>query len=41
MIEKYKLLLEEAYTLSKINRTESDAKTSEAAALLEQIEKMV
>ncbi|MFZ1751030.1 MAG: Lacal_2735 family protein [Saprospiraceae bacterium] len=38
LMKKYTALLEEAFTLSKTNRTESDAKTAEAAELLTLIE---
>ena len=37
---KYKRLLEEAYNLSKYNRTKSDAKTAEASKVLSEISKM-
>lgn len=36
--KKYSQLLEEAYHLSKTNRAASDAKTAEAAELLQKIE---
>ena len=36
--DKYDLLMEEGYRLSKINRTESDKKYSEANELLLEIE---
>ncbi len=36
--EKYKALLEEAFLLSKTNRSASDAKTAEAAEILAEIE---
>jgi hypothetical protein len=36
--KKYKKLLEESYKLSKINRTQSDAKKAEAEDVLNQIE---
>ena len=35
---KYKKLLNEAYNLSKINRTKSDAKSFEANEVLKEIE---
>ena len=38
---QYSKLLEEAFYLSKTNRAVSDAKTAEAAALLEKIEKII
>ena len=38
--DKYKLLTEEAYNLSKNNRTKSDAKTAEASKVLDEIEKI-
>ena len=38
--DKYKILTEEAYNLSKINRTKSDAKTAEASKILDEIEKI-
>ncbi len=41
LMAQYTQLLEEAYNLSKTNRTESDKKTAEAAVLLEKIEKTV
>lgn len=37
---KYKKCLEEAYALSKSNRSASDAKTAEANKILEEIEKL-
>ena len=37
---KYKKLLNEAYNLSKINRTKSDAKTFEANEVLKEIEQI-
>ena len=37
--DKYKLLTEEAYNLSKYNRAKSDAKTAEASRVLSEIEK--
>ena len=37
---KYRALLKEAYDLSTSNRAASDAKTAEANALLEEIEKL-
>jgi len=36
--EKYKKLQQEAFDLSKINRTLSDEKTAEAEAVLKQME---
>lgn len=39
LIEKRKKLLNEAFKLSKVNRTESDRKTAEAEELLSMIEK--
>lgn len=39
--KKYKKLLEEAFTLSKTNRTASDAKTAEAELVLKQISEAV
>ena len=39
--DKYKTLTEEAYHLSKYNRTKSDAKTTEASKVLYEIEEMV
>ena len=36
--EKYQKLLEEAFRLSKTNRTESDAKQAEAEAVLREID---
>ncbi|WP_035843155.1 Lacal_2735 family protein [Crocinitomix catalasitica] len=38
--KKYEKLLEEAYKLSTTNRTLSDAKTAEANAVLDEIEKL-
>jgi superfamily I DNA and RNA helicase len=38
--EKYAKLMEEAFLLSKTDRTASDAKTAEANALLAEIEKL-
>lgn len=38
--EQYKELLEEAFVLSKTNRSASDAKTAEAAELLIRIEQL-
>jgi Family of unknown function (DUF6435) len=38
--EQYKSLLEEAFNLSKINRSASDAKTAEAAEILSKIEQI-
>lgn len=38
--EKYKSLLEEAFVLSKTNRSASDAKTAEAAEILTMIEQI-
>jgi hypothetical protein len=38
--DKYKILIEEAYHLSKYNRTKSDAKTVEASRILSEIEKI-
>lgn len=38
--EKYKSLLEEAFILSKTNRSASDAKTAEAAEILSKIEQI-
>ena len=38
--DKYKVLIEEAYHLSKYNRTKSDAKTVEASVVLSEIEKI-
>jgi hypothetical protein len=38
--DQYKILLEQAYHLSKYNRTESDAKTFKASLILSQIEKI-
>jgi hypothetical protein len=38
--DKYKILIEEAYHLSKYNRTKSDAKTVEASVILSEIEKI-
>lgn len=40
LMEQYKKLIEEAYTLSKINRTASDQKTAEANEILKQIEQL-
>ena len=40
LLGEYKKLLEEAFTLSRTNRSASDAKTAEAATLLESIENM-
>ena len=37
---KYKKLLNEAYNLSKINRSKSDAKTFEANEVLKEIEQI-
>jgi len=37
---KYKSLLEEAFRLSKTDRTASDAKTAEAEEVLREIEKL-
>ena len=36
----YKKLLEESYTLSSVNRRESDAKQAEANEVLKQIEQL-
>ena len=36
--EKYQKLVEEAYKLSTINRTQSDQKTAEADVVLKEIE---
>ncbi len=36
--DKYKRLTEEAYNLSKYNRSKSDAKTAEASRVLSEIE---
>lgn len=36
--QQYKKLLEEAFVLSKTNRTKSDEKTAQANQILEQIE---
>lgn len=41
LMVQYSKLLEEAFNLSKTNRTESDKKNAEAAALLEKIENIV
>ena len=38
--DKYKVLIEEAYHLSKYNRAKSDAKTAEASRTLSEIEKI-
>ena len=38
--DKYKILIEEAYHLSKYNRAKSDAKTAEASRILSEIEKI-
>jgi hypothetical protein len=38
--DKYKVLIEEAYHLSKYNRAKSDAKTAEASRILSEIEKI-
>ena len=38
--DKYKVLIEEAYNLSKYNRAKSDAKTAEASRVLSEIEKL-
>jgi hypothetical protein len=38
--KKYKQLMEESYRLSKVNRSESDAKMAEAQALLKQIDEL-
>lgn len=38
--KKYKKLLEEAYALSKSNRTASDAKTAEAEEMLKKIDNL-
>lgn len=38
--EQYKKLLDEAYKLSHINRTQADKKQAEAEAILQQIEKL-
>lgn len=38
--EQYKSLLEEAFNLSKTNRSASDAKTAEAAEILSKIEQI-
>ncbi len=38
--EKYKSLLEEAFILSKTNRSASDVKTAEAAEILTKIEQI-
>lgn len=40
LMEKHKQLLKEAYDLSKVDRTQSDAKTAEADALWSKIEAM-
>ena len=40
LLDEYKRLLEEAFTLSRTNRSASDAKTAEAAALLASLEKI-
>ena len=37
---RYDQLMEEAYKLSKINRTQSDAKTAEAEEVLKEIERL-
>ena len=39
--DKYKILTEEAYHLSKYSRTKSDAKTTEASKVLYEIEEIV
>tara|TARA_B100000902_G_scaffold394752_1_gene451736 strand:- start:2295 stop:2468 length:174 start_codon:yes stop_codon:yes gene_type:complete len=38
--DKYKILTEEAYNLSKYNRAKSDARTAEASRVLFEIEKI-
>ena len=38
--DKYKILIEEAYHLSKYNRAKSDVKTAEASRVLSEIEKI-
>ena len=38
--DKYEKCIEEAFKLSTINRSESDAKTAEAFKILEEIEKL-
>ena len=38
--DKYKILIEEAYNLSKYSRAKSDAKTSEASEILFEIEEI-
>ncbi len=40
LLEQYAKLTEEAFRLSKINRTESDAITAEAAALMDKLENL-
>ena len=39
--KKHKQLLEEAFKLSKTDRKASDAKTAEAAEVMNQIEKLI
>lgn len=38
--DKYEKLLAEAHQLSTVNRTQSDAKTAEADAVLQEIERL-
>ena len=38
--DKYKILIEESYHLSKYSRSKSDAKTAEASKVLYEIEKI-
>jgi len=38
--DKYKILIEEAYHLSKYNRAKSDANSAEASRILSEIEKI-
>jgi hypothetical protein len=40
LLDKYKLLMEDAYALSKVNRAASDLKFSEASEILTQIENL-
>lgn len=38
--EQYKVLLQQSFELSKVDRSKSDAKKQEAEELMDQIEKM-
>ncbi len=40
LLKEYAKLMEEAFTLSRTNRTASDAKTAEAAELMQKIENL-